>query len=558
MPRKSTTASSNRAAPSQSGTTMATPLGKVAGSRMSSVRHSGLLARDEELRATPSSSSSRRRGEEGEEDDGSVETGFELDISDEDERGFPSVSGKAIYSFRGRSRPSTAGGRTASATPQAKRSKVGSLDADGQPTSPVKRKKGKDKQEREVEEKEAEEMEVVESGKETGKISARRKELSSNSDDSEQSEDEDLRLMAARLNRGEAERLSEGLLEDYFTSHSNKSSLTSDHTLAKLAQPKMDQESVQSALSVTPSRFHKDCQLLYEEYRTMFPHWLFQLSNGYSLLLYGLGSKQKLLEEFRTTHLTGTAHLVVNGFFPGLTIKQVLTDLSASLLGYEGVSFKSTIEQAQFIAKELEKGTNSPKKSPRELFLVIHNIDGATLRGETAQTALSILAQSPSVHLLASIDHINAPLLWDQKKLSRFNWLWYDVTTYEPYRQETSYENSLLVQQSGSLALSSLQHVTESLTPNARGIFELLVRYQLDNRAENEGTYLGMSFHDCYLKCRERFLVTSDLTLRAQLTEFTDHKLVRGRRGRDGVEYLFIPIDDAALSQFLEQQAEEN
>lgn len=39
-----------------------------------------------------------------------------------------------------------------------------------------------------------------------------------------------------------------------------------------------------------------------------------------------------------------------------------------------------------------------------------------------------------------------------------------------------------------------------------------------------------MSFHDCYTKCREAFLVNSDATLRAQLTEFRDHKLIRSKK----------------------------
>lgn len=40
--------------------------------------------------------------------------------------------------------------------------------------------------------------------------------------------------------------------------------------------------------------------------------------------------------------------------------------------------------------------------------------------------------------------------------------------TFQHYAEETSYENSLLVQQTGALALSSLTHVLRSLTPNAR------------------------------------------------------------------------------------------
>ena len=76
--------------------------------------------------------------------------------------------------------------------------------------------------------------------------------------------------------------------------------------------------------------------------------------------------------------------------------------------------------------------------------------------------------------------------------MSRYNWLWYDVTTFEPYKEETSYENSLMVQQSGALALSSLVHVMRSLTPNAKKIFILLVNHQLENKDDKnyQGKYI--------------------------------------------------------------------
>lgn len=44
----------------------------------------------------------------------------------------------------------------------------------------------------------------------------------------------------------------------------------------------------------------------------------------------------------------------------------------------------------------------------------------------------------------------------------------------------------------------------------------------------------GLSFRDFYQQCREAFLVNSDLTLRAQLTEFRDHKLIRTKRVSGG------------------------
>lgn len=44
------------------------------------------------------------------------------------------------------------------------------------------------------------------------------------------------------------------------------------------------------------------------------------------------------------------------------------------------------------------------------VYLLIHNIDGPMLRGEKIQSALGQLASLPNLHLVASLDHINAPL----------------------------------------------------------------------------------------------------------------------------------------------------
>jgi hypothetical protein len=79
--------------------------------------------------------------------------------------------------------------------------------------------------------------------------------------------------------------------------------------------------------------------------------------------------------------------------------------------------------------------------------------------------------------------------VWDQARLSRYNFVWWDVTSLQPYTGETQFENSLLVQRSGGLALSSLSNVFHSLTTNARSIFIIMVRHQLRN--QKDPTYLG-------------------------------------------------------------------
>lgn len=54
--------------------------------------------------------------------------------------------------------------------------------------------------------------------------------------------------------------------------------------------------------------------------------------------------------------------------------------------------------------------------SSLELYVLIHNLDSQMLRGERSQQILAQLSSLPSIYLIASIDHINAPL-------SEFSWV---------------------------------------------------------------------------------------------------------------------------------------
>ncbi|NWT14604.1 ORC2 protein, partial [Vireo altiloquus] len=338
------------------------------------------------------------------------------------------------------------------------------------------------------------------------------------------------------------------LVEEYFEAHSSSKVLTSDRTLQKLRKRRLNQQTLHELLKKAPLAYAAEIRDLNQQHESLFSKWMLQLHLGFNIVLYGLGSKRDLLEKFRTSLLQDSVHLVVNGYFPGITVRSILNSITEEVLDHIG-TFRSPLDQLEFIIKRFKED------SSLELYVLIHNLDSQMLRGERSQQILAQLSSLPSIYLIASIDHINAPLMWDQAKLSLYNWLWYETTTFSPYVEETSYENSLLVQQSGSLALSSLTHVLHSLTLNARGIFRLLAQHQLEKK--DNPSYPGLSFQDFYQQCREAFLVNSDLTLRAQLTEFRDHKLIRTKRGADGVEYLLIPVDDSTLTDFLEKEDED-
>ncbi|XP_019720351.1 origin recognition complex subunit 2 [Hippocampus comes] len=350
----------------------------------------------------------------------------------------------------------------------------------------------------------------------------------------------------AKKGKGTSEPVNQPtMVEEYFEAHGSSKVLTSDRTLERLHTPKLDRETLTQLLEGKPSRYLAEIQNLHDKHKKHFSKWMLQLQLGFSVLLYGLGSKKDLLEEFRFSHLSEEMHLVINGFFPSITLKSILNTLTCEVLEHQG-SFRTPSDQIQYIAQTLRD------RPQLHIYVLINNIDGPMLRGEKTQSALGQLASLPNIHLVATIDHINAPLVWDQFQQSQFNWLWWECVTFKHYTEETSYENSLLVQQTGALALSSLTHVLRSLTPNARGIFKLLVKFQLENK--DNPSYAGLSFQDFYQRCRESFLVNSDLTLRTQLTEFRDHKLIRTRKGADGVEYLMVAVNASTLLDYLENE----
>ncbi|XP_003385416.1 PREDICTED: origin recognition complex subunit 2-like [Amphimedon queenslandica] len=306
--------------------------------------------------------------------------------------------------------------------------------------------------------------------------------------------------------------------------------------------PNIDESLRQEYLGVESDSFD-----LFDVYRGLFEYWHCQLKSGFNVLLHGIGSKIKLLSEFRSTCLSNCHLMVVYGFFPALSLKEILNTVTSDIFEHSG-HFKSLTEQCKFICSLL----CDKKSSVKELFLLIHNIDGRSLQDKKMQEVLSLLVTCPSIHIIASTDHPRASLLWDEITMSRFNWVWHHTPTYESYDTELSYDKSGTFQRSDALVISSFNHVMSSLTPNARGVFQVLANVLLEHK--DDTTFSGLSFTELYQKCRERFLVSSDVSLRAQLTEFKDHKLIQFKKGQDGTEILTIPFKLSIVEQLIDAQ----
>ena len=76
-------------------------------------------------------------------------------------------------------------------------------------------------------------------------------------------------------------------------------------------------------------------QELLESHATLFRKWMLQMASNYSVLLYGLGSKRQLLELFRQNYLAEEYdHVTINGYFPGLTLKQIFSCIIGNLIRF--------------------------------------------------------------------------------------------------------------------------------------------------------------------------------------------------------------------------------
>lgn len=71
----------------------------------------------------------------------------------------------------------------------------------------------------------------------------------------------------------------------------------------------------------------------------------------------------------------------------------------------------------------------------------------------------------------------------------------------------------------------------------------------------NVSIYIGVPFSILYGWCRQQFLVSTDLALRSQLTEFVDHQLVKWKRDAD---ILYISVEVDVLIAFYKQNKEDD
>ncbi|OAX40974.1 origin recognition complex subunit 2 [Rhizopogon vinicolor AM-OR11-026] len=377
---------------------------------------------------------------------------------------------------------------------------------------------------------------------------------------------------------------SDGLIDSYkpsfdaYFTHASSRTRTSTNVFSQRVLP-LSPEEHKSAL-VRASAHAYTLQVPFDN--SSFKRWARELDEGFNLLFYGLGSKRSILNDF-AKHVSKRGHVtVVNAFHPSVTVRDMLVSI-ARVPGVQSTS--SAAPTLEHIAEHFAD-SDSP-----HLFLIVHSLD----HSPKLARAISSLALSPHIHIVASIDRFNAPLLFSASQLAArkgsffssdramtnigYSWLWHDLTTLAPYTSELAFADPTSISGasssrarvdvnnpiSGPLTETAAMHVLAAVTAKAKKLFSLLAAKQLENAESsdaaeintahnpNDQQHLGLTYDVLFTLARDAFIATNDTALRALLGEFRDHGLVvsASQPGTSGSEVLWIPLRKERLSKLV-------
>ncbi|KAJ4148126.1 hypothetical protein LMH87_002612 [Akanthomyces muscarius] len=351
--------------------------------------------------------------------------------------------------------------------------------------------------------------------------------------------------------------------EMYFFHNKPGRPKTSDNTLSGLRLLTHDEYfDVLGKKSAVTQRHAKDVDYLETLHAESFAQWALELAQGFSLCLYGFGSKRNLLQKF-ATHLYTLAPespiVIVNGYTPTTNIREILSCVARAVLPDTKKSLPSTqpLAMAQSILAHL---SSSP--SSTSVTILVHSIDSSSFRRASASSypILASLAAHPAVHLLCSADAPDFSLLWDVGVRSAFNFVFHDATTFAPLAVEldaVDEMHELLGRKAHRVhGREGVAFVLKSLPENAKNLFRLLVGEVLiamdeDAGGAEEGS-TGVEYRMVYNKAVEEFVCSSEMAFRTLLKEFHDHQIITSRKDALGTELLSLPFRREELEAILE------
>ena len=379
--------------------------------------------------------------------------------------------------------------------------------------------------------------------------------------------------------------------ELYFFQNRPGTNKTSSHNLSSLSL--LSHAEYHDAVSTYRDPHEPSLAFLHSLHAQSFYKWAFELDQAFSVCLYGYGSKRRLVKDF-ADHLhcnfppsNPPTTIITNGYIPNISLRQILVTIISTL---PSTSFPAKLptQPQELLDLLLSHLTENPPKTP--IYILVNSYDAPPLRRSQTQTLLAQLSNHPSIHLLATCDTPNFPLLWDTNLRSTFNWVFHDTTTFVSFDDGKGIGeiggvvdsvNELMGRKGANAkGKDGVRWVLKSLPENARGLYRILIAEILANMEneldgndndgddeddnDGEGTMArrrnrddgevpgGIEYRVLYQKAVEEFLCSSEMAFRTLLKEFHDHQMVVSQKGQGVGEVLGVPLRREEMESLLE------
>ncbi|KAJ8127891.1 hypothetical protein O1611_g5744 [Lasiodiplodia mahajangana] len=331
--------------------------------------------------------------------------------------------------------------------------------------------------------------------------------------------------------------------ELYFAQTRPGAARTSNNTLASLNL--LTHEEYFSILRDYKDPHEDDIEFLDSIHVQSFPQWGFELSQGFSICLYGYGSKRPLLHKFaKHVYSSITDHgshriVIINGYVRANMSS--LRDILSVVAGAVDPKHKLAAGGPSVMMDSLKSVLSNHDIT---ITVVLNSIDAAPLRRPGFQPILAQLAAHPQIQFICSADTPDFTLLWDSSLRSSFSFVFHDCTTFAPFTAE----------------LEVVDDVHELLGRKARRVGgkegvtllagEVLV--SMDDEADSTSENPGVEYRMIFNKAVEEFICSSEMSFRTLLKEFHDHQMITSRKDMLGTELLSVPFRKEELEGILE------
>ncbi|KAI0166913.1 ORC2-domain-containing protein [Hypoxylon sp. FL1284] len=343
--------------------------------------------------------------------------------------------------------------------------------------------------------------------------------------------------------------------ELYFAQNRPGASKTSSNTLASLKL--LTHEEYFSILREYQDPHTEDIKFLESIHVESFPQWTFELSQGFSVCLYGYGSKRALLHRFArhiydkyADHVANKI-VIINGYVRTSSLREILGTVASAV----NPAHKIPAGNPSAMLDSVKTLLSSHEVT---VTVILNSVDAPALRRPAIQPVLAQLAAHPNIRLICSADTPDFPLLWDSSLRSSFNFVFHDCTTFAPFTAELEVVDDvheLLGRKARRVGgKEGVAYVLRSLPENAKNLFRLLVGEVLALMDEGAGDdeNPGVEYRMLYNRAVEEFICSSEMAFRTLLKEFHDHQMITSRKDVLGTELLSAPFQKEELEAILE------